>query len=90
MRVYEPNKDVDLLNDVLKELYLIRMAVDHQSLNVSNIIKMIDNFKFNNRYFLVFEIYGINLYSYLGKFNFYGLKLNIVTSFTNQIINGLK
>ena len=42
MRVYEPNKDVDLLNDVLKELYLIRMAVDHQSLNVSNIIKMID------------------------------------------------
>jgi len=42
MRVYEPNKDVDLLNDVLKELYLIRIAVDHQSLNVSNIIKMID------------------------------------------------
>ena len=42
MRVYEPNKDVSLLNDVLKELYLIRIAVDHQSLNVSNIIKMID------------------------------------------------
>lgn len=55
-----------------------------------NIIKMIDNFKLNNRYFLVFEIYGINLYSYLGKYNFYGLKLNIVTMFTNQIINGLK
>ena len=42
MRVYEPNKDVDLLNDVLKELYLIRMAVDHQSSNVTNVLKMID------------------------------------------------
>ena len=42
MRVYEPNKDVDLLNDVLKELYLIRMAVDNQSSNVTNVLKMID------------------------------------------------
>ena len=42
MRVYEPNKDIDVLNDVLKELYLIRMAVDHQSSNVTNVLKMID------------------------------------------------
>ena len=42
MRVYEPNKDVDILNDVLKELYLIRMAIDHQSSNVTNVLKMID------------------------------------------------
>ena len=42
MRVYEPNKDIDILNDVLKELYLIRMAVDHQSSNVTNVLKMID------------------------------------------------
>ena len=42
MRVYEPNKDVSLLNDVLKELYLIRIAVDNQSSNVTNVLKMID------------------------------------------------
>lgn len=55
-----------------------------------NIIKMFDNFKINNRYFLVFEICGSNLYHYLEKNNLKGIKINKVTNFTNQIINGLK
>jgi serine/threonine protein kinase len=55
-----------------------------------NIIKMFDNFKLNNRYFLVFEICGKNLYSFLGRNNYNGLEIKLVRDFTQQIINGLK
>jgi len=55
-----------------------------------NIIKMINNFKINNRFFLVFEIYGNNLYNYFKKFNQKQIGISKTINFTNQIINGLK
>ena len=58
--------------------------------NNPHIIRMIDNFKLNNRYFLVFEIYGDNLYNYLGKNNYKGLPVQKVKEFAYQIIIGLK
>jgi dual specificity tyrosine-phosphorylation-regulated kinase 2/3/4 len=58
--------------------------------NNENIIRMIESFKFNDRYFLVFEIYGNNLFNFFSKFNHNGLDLTIIKSFINQIINGLK
>ena len=58
--------------------------------NNPNIIKMIYNFKLNNRFFLVFEIYGNNLYKLFSKYNHKGLNLETIKTFTNQLINGLK
>lgn len=58
--------------------------------NNPNIIRMIDNFKLDNRYFLVFEIFGDNLFRFLGKYNHKGLNINTIKRITKQLINGLK
>jgi serine/threonine protein kinase len=58
--------------------------------NNPNIINMIDNFVIEGRYFLVFEVFGKNLYQYLGNNHYKGLKIDIVEKFTYQLINGLK
>ena len=45
MRVYEPRKDITILRDVLKELYLLRQSVDHQSGTVDSRLKIIDSLR---------------------------------------------
>ena len=42
MRIYEPRKDAALLEDALKELYLLRQAIDHQSGTVDSRLKTLD------------------------------------------------
>ena len=41
MRVYTPEKTVSILEDALKELYLLKQAVDHQSATVDSQLKML-------------------------------------------------
>tara|TARA_Y100001938_G_scaffold142417_1_gene213632 strand:+ start:1721 stop:1906 length:186 start_codon:yes stop_codon:yes gene_type:complete len=43
MRVYTPEKNVSILEEVLKELYLLKQAIDHQSTNVDSQLKMVSS-----------------------------------------------
>tara|TARA_R100001082_G_scaffold110259_2_gene89707 strand:- start:255 stop:419 length:165 start_codon:yes stop_codon:yes gene_type:complete len=45
MRVYVPNKRTNAINDILKELYLLRQAIDHQASTVDSRLKMIDKIR---------------------------------------------
>lgn len=44
MRVYVPDKKQDLINEVLKELYLLRQAIDHQAATDSK-LAMVDKIR---------------------------------------------
>jgi hypothetical protein len=43
MRVYNPRKDLTLLRDALKALYLLKQAIDHQSGTADNRMQMVDD-----------------------------------------------
>ena len=43
MRVYTPEKNVSILEEVLKELYLLKQAIDHQSTTVDSQLKMVSS-----------------------------------------------
>tara|TARA_B100000424_G_C22865404_1_gene460964 strand:+ start:641 stop:811 length:171 start_codon:yes stop_codon:yes gene_type:complete len=45
MRVYVPNKNDAVINEVLKDLYLLRQAIDFESVNVDSRLKMVDNIR---------------------------------------------
>lgn len=45
MRVYVPNKEHDVLHEVLKELYLLRQAVDYDSCTIDSRLSMIDKIR---------------------------------------------
>jgi hypothetical protein len=45
VRIYEPNKNANLLNEVLKELYILRQAIDYGSSNVDARLKMVDDIR---------------------------------------------
>jgi len=45
MKVYEPRKDVALLEEALKELYLLRQAIDHQGGTVDSRLKIADQLR---------------------------------------------
>ena len=44
-RVYIPDKRENLINEVLKELYLLRQAVDYQSGTADSRLQMIDKIR---------------------------------------------
>jgi lipase chaperone LimK len=45
MRVYEPDRDRSTFQAILKELYVLRQAIDHQALSVDERVKMIDKIR---------------------------------------------
>ena len=45
IRVFIPDKREAVLNEVLKDLYLLRQAVDYQSGTADSRLKMIDNIR---------------------------------------------
>ena len=45
MRVYVPDKKQDLISEALKELYLLRQAVDHQVGTTDSKLAMIDKIR---------------------------------------------
>ena len=45
MRVYIPDKKDAVINEALKDLYLLRQAVDFESGNVDSRLKMIDSIR---------------------------------------------
>jgi hypothetical protein len=45
IRVFVPDKREALLNEVLKDLYLLRQAVDYQSGTTDSRLKMIDSIR---------------------------------------------
>ena len=45
MRVYEPDPKHHVITDVLKDLYLLRQAVDYGSTTADSKMKMIDNIR---------------------------------------------
>lgn len=45
MRVYEPSRDTSKIKDVLRNLYILRQAVDNQALSVDERVKMIDDIR---------------------------------------------
>ena len=45
MRVYVPDKRENTINEILKELYLLRQSVDYQSATVDSRLAMIDKIR---------------------------------------------
>ena len=45
MRVYEPDRDRSTFQAILKGLYVLRQAIDHQALSVDERVKMIDKIR---------------------------------------------
>jgi len=45
MRVYVPDKRENTINEILKELYLLRQSVDYQSGTVDSKLSMIDKIR---------------------------------------------
>ena len=42
MKVYDPRKESKILREVLKDLYLLKQAIEHQSGTPESRIKMLD------------------------------------------------
>lgn len=61
----------------------------HEAIN-SRIVKMIDYFFFRNHLFIVFELLDISLYDLITGTNYQGFCLTDISSFTKQIVEGLK
>jgi len=45
VRVYVPDKKQDVINEVLKELYLLRQSIDYQSGTADSKLKLIDKIR---------------------------------------------
>lgn len=45
MRVYVPDKKYNTINEVLKELYLLRQAIDYDSGTVGSRLEVIDRIR---------------------------------------------
>ncbi len=45
MRVYEPDRDRSAFQMILKELYVLRQAIDNQALTVDERVRMIDKIR---------------------------------------------
>ena len=45
MRVYVPNKSEGVINDVLRELYMLRESIEHDTGTVESKKTMIDNIR---------------------------------------------
>ena len=45
MRVYVPDKRNNTINEVLKDLYLLRQSIDFDSGTVDSRLKMVDNIR---------------------------------------------
>ena len=45
MKVYVPNKKVNVINEVMQDLYMLKKAIDYASGTVDNRISMVDNIR---------------------------------------------
>ena len=45
MRVYVPDKEEDVVNEVLKDLYMLKQAIDHNSGTADSRMAMVDNIR---------------------------------------------
>jgi len=45
MRVYVPDKEEDVINEVLKDLYMLKQAIDHNSGTADSRMSMIDKIR---------------------------------------------
>ena len=45
MRVYVPDKKYNTINEVLKELYLLRQSIDYQSGTVDSRLALVDKIR---------------------------------------------
>lgn len=46
MRIYVPDKRINTINEVLKDLYLLRQSVDYESGTIDSRLKMVDNIRY--------------------------------------------
>ena len=45
MKVYVPDKKVNVVNEVLQDLYMLKKAIDYESGTVDNRMAMVDNIR---------------------------------------------
>tara|TARA_R110000824_G_scaffold100088_3_gene237899 strand:- start:540 stop:716 length:177 start_codon:yes stop_codon:yes gene_type:complete len=46
VRIYVPDKRINTINEVLKDLYLLRQSVDYESGTIDSRLKMVDNIRY--------------------------------------------
>ena len=77
---FQANVEIKVLLDIKK----------HDTKDKSNIIRIIDNFKFRNHICLTFDLYSINLYELIRSNDHKGFPLDIVRRVAIQILQGLR
>jgi dual specificity tyrosine-phosphorylation-regulated kinase 2/3/4 len=77
---FQANVEIKILQDIKK----------HDTKDKSNIIKLLNNFKFRNHIWLTFDLYSINLYELIKSNDHKGFPLDIVRRIAIQILQGLK
>lgn len=77
---FQANIEIQVLRDIKK----------HDEKDKSNIIKIIDDFKFRSHICLTFELYSINLYELIRSNDHKGFPLDIVRRIAIQILQGLR
>ncbi len=77
---FQANIEIKVLLDIKK----------HDEKDKSNIIKIINNFKFRNHICLSFDLYSINLYELIRSNDHKGFPLDIVRRIAIQILQGLR
>jgi DNA polymerase sigma len=45
MRVYVPSKEEDVINEILKDLYMLKKAIDYNTGAIENRIHMVDEIR---------------------------------------------
>ena len=45
MKVYVPNKKVNVINEVMQDLYMLKKAIDYNSGTPDNRMSMVDNIR---------------------------------------------
>lgn len=45
MRVYVPSKEEDVINEILKDLYMLKKAIDYNTGAIENRIRMVDEIR---------------------------------------------
>ena len=57
--------------------------------NTSNVVHMLDSFYFRSHLVITFELLGVNLYEWIKAGGYRGVQLDVLKSFTIQILDCL-
>ena len=83
------NSQKKFQNQAMTEIKILSLISSCDINNDSNNVKFYNYFRFRNHICLVFELLGKNLFEYLQLNNFVGFDINLIKSYTQQMLFSL-